>query len=67
MPNGVIDRVDRLVDSQMDLKPGLAILAMVIDTLSGRSRLVDFFEDKVLLGVDISPQDLLLLQSRPCS
>lgn len=31
---GVIDTVDRMVESQMELKPGLA---MVIDTLSGRS------------------------------
>jgi transposase len=59
---GVIDTVDRMVDSQMELTPGLAILAMVIDTLSGRSplyRLVDFYEDKdveLLLGVDVSPE-----------
>lgn len=59
---GMIDTVDRTVDSQMELKPGLAVLAMVIDTLSGRSplyRLVDFFEDKdveLLLGVDVSPE-----------
>ena len=48
--------VDRLVDSQMDLSPGMAILAMVLDTLSGRTplyRLTEFFEEKdteLLLG-----------------
>ena len=59
---GVVATIDRIVDSQMELAPGLAVLAMVIDTLSGRSplyRLVDFFEDKdteILLGVDVSPE-----------
>jgi len=59
---GVVDTVDRVVDSQMELTPGLAVLAMVIDTLSGRSplyRLVDFFQEKdveLLLGTDVAPE-----------
>lgn len=57
----LVETVDRLVDSQMELKPGLAVLAMVVDTLSGRSplyRLVDFYEGKdveLLLGTDVTP------------
>jgi transposase len=57
----LVDTVDGMVTSQMELKPGLAVLAMVIDTLSGRSplyRLVDFYEGKdveLLLGSDVQP------------
>ena len=46
---GLVETIDRLVDSQMDLSPGTAILAMVLDTLSGRTplyRLTEFFEEK---------------------
>jgi myo-inositol-hexaphosphate 3-phosphohydrolase len=45
----------------MELSPGMAVLAMVLDTLSGRSplyRLSEFFEEKgtgLLLGSDIGP------------
>jgi transposase len=59
---GLIDTVDKMVDSQMELSPGLAVLAMVLDTLSGRSplyRLSEFFEEKdteILLGTDIEPE-----------
>jgi transposase len=51
-----------MVNSQMELNPGLAVLAMVLDTLSGRSplyRLSEFFEEKdteMLLGADIEPE-----------
>jgi transposase len=58
----LVDTVDRMVDSQMTLRPGLAVLAMLIDTLSGRSplyRLIDFYESKdieLLLGSDVAPE-----------
>lgn len=56
----LVETIDSMVDSQMELKPGLAVLAMVVDTLSGRSplyRLVDFYEGKdieLLLGSDVA-------------
>jgi transposase len=59
---GLVDTVDKMVDSHMELSPGLAVLAMVLDTLSGRSplyRLSEFFEEKdteILLGADIEPE-----------
>jgi hypothetical protein len=34
---GLGHTIDRIVDSQMELKPGLAVLGMVIDTLSGEA------------------------------
>lgn len=55
----LVKTIDQLVDSQMDLSPGMAILAMVLDTLSGRTplyRLTEFFEEKdteLLLGTAI--------------
>ena len=58
----LVDTIDTMVESQMDLSPGLAVLAMVLDTLSGRSplyRLKDFFQDKVtelLLGSEVEPE-----------
>jgi transposase len=57
----LVETINRLVGSQMDLAPGMAILAMVLDTLSGRTplyRLAEFFEEKdteLLLGSDIEP------------
>lgn len=57
----LVDTINTMVDSQMDLQPGMAVLGMVIDTLSGRSplyRLIDFYEDKdveLLLGLKIQP------------
>jgi transposase len=59
---GLVDTVDKMVNSQMELSPGIAVLAMVLDTLSGRSplyRLSEFFEEKdteILLGADIEPE-----------
>jgi len=35
----LVETINHLVDSQMDLSPGMAILAMVLDTLSGRTPL----------------------------
>lgn len=57
----LVDTVNNLVKTKMDLQPGLAVLAMVIDTLSGRSplyRLTEFYEDKdveLLLGQEVKP------------
>lgn len=31
----LVETIDRIVDSKMELSPGLAVLAMVLDTLSG--------------------------------
>ena len=55
----LVETINEIVGSQMDLSPGMAILAMVLDTLSGRTplyRLTEFFEEKdtaVLLGTAI--------------
>ena len=57
----LVETINQIVDSQMDLSPGMAVLAMVLDTLSGRTplyRLADFFEEKdaeLLLGTAIEP------------
>ena len=51
-----------MVDTQMELSPGMAVFAMVLDTLSGRTplyRLTEFFEEKdteLLLGSAIEPE-----------
>jgi len=58
---GLVETIDQIVDSQMELSPGMAILAMVLDTLSGRTplyRLTEFFEEKdteLLLGSAVEP------------
>ena len=46
---GLVETVDRMVGLQMQLSPGMAVLGMVLDTLSGRTplyRLTEFFEEK---------------------
>ena len=59
---GLVETIDRMVDAQMELSPGYAILGMVLDTLSGRTplyRLAEFFEEKdteLLLGASIEPE-----------
>ena len=59
---GLVETIDRLVDTQMELSPGYAMLGMVLDTLSGRTplyRLAEFFEEKdteLLLGAPIDPE-----------
>ena len=59
---GLVETIDQMIDTQMDVSPGMAIFAMVLDTLSGRTplyRLTEFFEDKdtaLLLGADIEPE-----------
>ena len=58
----LVETLDAMVDSQMDLSPGVTILAMVIDTLSGRTplyRLEEFFQEKdteLLLGQDVNAE-----------
>ena len=59
---GLVDTINTMVDTQMELSPGMAVLAMVLDTLSGRTplyRLTEFFDEKdteLLLGVPIDPE-----------
>ena len=58
----LVDTINTMVKSQMQLQPGQAVLAMVLDTLSGRTplyRLKEFFHDKdteLLLGTEIDPE-----------
>ena len=61
---GLVEEIDRLLDCEMEVSPGRAVLAMILDALSGRSplcRLEQFFTDKnvgQLLGEEISPTKL---------
>lgn len=58
---GLVDLVNQMVPSQMELKPGLAVQAMVLDTLTGRTplyRIKDFMADQdveLLLGTAVDP------------
>ena len=58
----LVETLDAMVDSQMDLSPGITVLAMVLDTLSGRTplyRLEEFFQEKdteLILGHDVKPE-----------
>jgi transposase len=58
----LVDTINQMVGSQMELQPGLVVLGMVEDTLSGRSPLYHlsrFFEEKdteLLLGTAVSPE-----------
>jgi len=58
---GLVDIINELVPSKMDVDPGTVFLGMVMDTLSGRTplyRLDEFFQDQdteLLLGKRISP------------
>jgi transposase len=60
---GLVEAINRLVPSEMDIKPGVVILGMVLDTLSGRSplyRLENFMESQdtqLLFGQHINPSD----------
>ena len=61
---GLVEEIDRLLGCKMEVSPGRAVLAMILDALTGRSplcRLEQFFIDKdvgQLLGEDISPTRL---------
>ena len=56
---GLVERVNQLVPSEMNVEPGVVVLAMVLDTLSGRSplyHLENAFSDAdraVLFGEDL--------------
>ncbi len=58
---GLVDLVNEMVPSQMELKPGLVVQAMVLDTLSGRTplyRIKDFMAEQdvqLLLGTAVDP------------
>jgi len=55
---GVVELLNQLVPSEMEVEPGVLFLGMILDTLSGRSplyRLEEFFET----------QDLELLFGKP--
>jgi len=57
----LVETIDTMVDSQMELSAGTCVLAMVLDTLSGRTplyRLERFFQEKdteLLLGQSVEP------------
>jgi hypothetical protein len=59
---GLVDTVDAIVDTQIELSPGVTVPSMVLDGLSSRSplyRLKEFFHEQgseLLLGVDVSDQ-----------
>jgi len=59
----LVETVDAMAQNQMHSSAGLTVLAMVLDTLSGRNplyRLQRFFEDKdteLLLGQDVPASD----------
>ena len=58
---GLVDIINELVPSKMDVDPGTIFLGLVMDTLSGRTplyRLDEFFQDQdteLLLGKRINP------------
>jgi transposase len=58
---GLVDIINELVPSQMDVDPGTIFLGLIMDTLSGRTplyRLDEFFQDQdteLLLGKKINP------------
>jgi transposase len=58
----LVETLDNMVDSQMDLSPGITVMAMVLDTLSGRTplyRLEEFFQEKdtaLIMGHDVKPE-----------
>jgi len=57
---GLIEVIDRVVPTEMEVSVGTIIQGMILDTLSGRSplyRLVEFFkhqDTEVLLGKDVA-------------
>jgi len=57
---GVVELVDQMVPTGMELRPGLAVQAMVLDTLSGRTPL--YRVEQFLAGQDV---ELLLGEPAP--
>ena len=57
----IVETIDAMVQNEMQVSPGVTVLAMVLDTLSGRSplyRLQNFFKNKdteLLLGEAVDP------------
>lgn len=57
----LVEEIDRILNSQMELSPGKVVLGLILDALSGRTplfRLHEFFRDvdtELLLGEDIPP------------
>ena len=58
---GVVEVINQLVPTEMDIDPGTIVLGMILDTLSGRSplyRLAEFFahqDTALLLGQALAP------------
>jgi transposase len=58
----LVETLDAMVDSQMEISPGITVLAMVLDTLSGRTplyRLEEFFQEKdieLVLGHEVKAE-----------
>lgn len=58
---GLVETINQLIPSQMDVEPGIIFLGLILDTLSGRTplyRLDEFFEQQdteLLLGKEITP------------
>jgi len=58
----LVETLNAMVDSEMQLSPGIAVMAMVLDTLSGRTplyRLEEFFQEKdteLILGHAVKPE-----------
>lgn len=58
----LVETLDAMVESEMEITPGITVLAMVLDTLSGRTplyRLEEFFQEKdteLILGQDVKPE-----------
>lgn len=61
---GLVEEINRLCPSEKDVSPGHVVMALILDTLSGRSplyRLERSFKGadlELLLGVDIAPSKL---------
>src|SRR4030095_4103778 len=59
---GLVSLINRYVPTEMDVDAGTVVLALVLDTLSGRSplyRLEEFFaqqDTELLLGKAVAPQ-----------
>ena len=60
---GLVELINQLVVTEMDVEPGIIIAGMIQDTLSGRSplyHLESFFrtqDTELLLGKEVSPED----------
>jgi transposase len=58
---GLVEIINRLVPVEMDVEPGIIVLGLVLDTLSGRSPLYHLentfadYDQKVLFGRELSP------------